>query len=65
MSNEINTIIKEKGQELFNIIIDELKKEPYNFTYDDFIMLILDKFYFKDIEKLYKECEEQKTNKQI
>jgi len=65
MSNETNTIIKEKGQELFNMVIGELKNEPYNFTIDDFSILILSKFSPTEIEELYKEYEKRKTDKSI
>ena len=65
MSNETNTIIKEKGQELFNLIIDELKNEPYSFVLDDFIALILGKFNSVEIEELYKQYEQRESNKKV
>lgn len=65
MSNETNTIIREKGQELFNMVIEELKSEPYNFVPDDFIALILGKFNSTEIEELYKQYEQRKSDKQV
>jgi len=65
MSNETNTIIKEKGQELFNEVINELKGEPYNFILDDFIALILGKFNSMEVEELYKQYEQRKSDKQV
>ena len=44
MSNETNTIIKEKGQYLFIETIRELKGEPYSFSTEDFYQLLLSAF---------------------
>lgn len=40
MSNEINTILIEKGKELFVTIINDLMTEPYNFSVEDIAELI-------------------------
>lgn len=40
MSNEINTILIEKGKELFMTIINDLMTEPYNFSVEDIAELI-------------------------
>jgi hypothetical protein len=40
MSNEINTILIEKGKELFITIINDLMTEPYNFSVEDIAELI-------------------------
>jgi len=65
MSNETNTIIKEKGQELFNMVIDELRDEPYGFNTNDFIILILEKFSPIEIDELLKQYEQRKSDKQV
>ena len=62
MSNETNTIIREKGQELFNMVIEELRNEPYGFILDDFVVLILGKFNSEEIEELYKQYAQRKSN---
>jgi hypothetical protein len=67
MSNETNTIIKEKGQELFKEIINELRIEPYNFTLEDLAILFNLELNSVELEIFIKQLqdEQRKSNKEI